>query len=164
MERDTLEWIGRTIRNERLAQMAYRLQRYMGAIREMKDLAEGSCEDRSQDAAFLAMQLMAEHGENIARDVNTAVRQIADAVDGALAEPEAPGEEPEAGGEDKRRICGLLLPALRATRGLSGLAKLDYSADDETVTAVFANGFSKSVNVACDSGTAMIRGILEGLR
>lgn len=65
------------------------------------------------------------------------------------------------GREDKQKICDLLLPALQATRNLFDLVKLTYSAEEEVVIAEFTNGYTKKANVACDSGTAMIRDIVK---
>lgn len=72
-------------------------------------------------------------------------------------------EESIAQMEDKQRICDLLLPALQATRGLNDLKDLVYCQALETVLAVFPNGNVKHVNVAADSGTAMIKDIMRGI-
>ena len=61
--------------------------------------------------------------------------------------------------EDKQKICDLLLPALQATRSLYDLQELEYSEGRELVYAKFPGG-TKVVNVAMDSGTAMIRDII----
>lgn len=58
--------------------------------------------------------------------------------------------------ENKQRILDLLLPALRETRNLHDLVELEYRGDRELVYAKFASGNYKIVNVAMDSGTAMI--------
>lgn len=63
--------------------------------------------------------------------------------------------------ENKQHICELLLPALQATRNLHDLKTLTYSEDEEIVIATFDSGWTKKVNVACDSGIAMIRDILK---
>lgn len=63
--------------------------------------------------------------------------------------------------EDKQKICDLLLPALQETRKLQDLEKLSYNEDNETVVATFWYGRKKIVNVHMDSGTAMIRDIVE---
>lgn len=63
--------------------------------------------------------------------------------------------------EDKQNILNLLLPALQATRNLNDLTSLDYIADKEMVIAVFANGSKKFAGVAADSGTAMIKDIIN---
>lgn len=58
--------------------------------------------------------------------------------------------------ENKQRILDLLLPALQETRNLHDLVELEYRADRELVYAKFTSGNYKIVNVAMDSGTAMI--------
>lgn len=58
--------------------------------------------------------------------------------------------------ENKQRILDLLLPALQETRNLYDLVELEYRADRELVYAKFVSGNYKIVNVAMDSGTAMI--------
>ena len=58
--------------------------------------------------------------------------------------------------ENKQRFLDLLLPALQETRNLHDLVELEYRADCELVYAKFASGNYKIVNVAMDSGTAMI--------
>ena len=65
------------------------------------------------------------------------------------------------GGEDKQEICKALVPVLRMTRNLYDLMDLDYDPEYEVVTATFTTGYSKMANVACDSGTAMIRDIIR---
>ena len=64
--------------------------------------------------------------------------------------------------EDKDKICKLLCKVLQLTRGASDLKSLDFNPDSEIVTAVFEGG-SRTINVACDSGTAMIRDIMNHL-
>ena len=61
--------------------------------------------------------------------------------------------------EDKQKILDLLLPALQATRNLYDLQDLEYSEERDLVYAKFPGG-TKVVNVAMDSGTAMIRDII----
>lgn len=63
--------------------------------------------------------------------------------------------------EDKQKICDLLLPALQATRSLYDLQDLEYSEERDLVYAKFESGYQKVVNVAMDSGTAMIRDIVK---
>lgn len=63
--------------------------------------------------------------------------------------------------EDKQKICDLLLPALQATRNLYDLQELEYSEERDLVYAKFESGYQKVVNVAMDSGTAMIRDIVK---
>ena len=63
--------------------------------------------------------------------------------------------------EDKQKILDLLLPSLQATRNLHDLIGLDYDEESETVIATFNNGYQKRVNVAIDSGTAMICDVIH---
>ena len=65
------------------------------------------------------------------------------------------------GGEDKQEICKALVPVLRMTRNLYDLVDLDYDPELELVTATFDADSTKVANVACDSGTAMIRDIIR---
>lgn len=62
--------------------------------------------------------------------------------------------------EDKQKILDLLLPALKETRNLEDLISLRYDYKTEIVAAEFPNGF-KYANVAMDSGTAMIKDIIN---
>lgn len=64
-------------------------------------------------------------------------------------------------GENKQYICDLLLPALQATRHLEDLIDLEYDSSRDTVTATFAIGSTRLIDVTGDSGTAMIKDILE---
>ena len=64
-------------------------------------------------------------------------------------------------GEDKQKICNLLLKALQETRNLYDLTDLLYDPENEVVIATFESGYAKKANVACDSGTAMIRDIIK---
>lgn len=63
--------------------------------------------------------------------------------------------------EDKQLICDKLLEVLQLTRGLYDVLELQYRPETETVVAGFASGFTKTANVAADSGIAMIRDILR---
>ena len=66
--------------------------------------------------------------------------------------------------EDKQRILDLLLPALQATRDLHDLVSLRYvwcSKSEQYVVGTFDNGYMKQVNVSMDSGTGMIKDIME---
>ena len=64
--------------------------------------------------------------------------------------------------EDKQAICDKLLEALQLTSNLHDLLYLKYLPDKEQVVAHFPGG-NKTVNVAMDSGTAMIRDIIKGI-
>lgn len=61
--------------------------------------------------------------------------------------------------ENKQDILDFLLPALQLTRACEDLCSLEYDEEMEIVTATFANG-SRKINVAMDSGIAMIRDVL----
>ncbi len=65
--------------------------------------------------------------------------------------------------EDMQFICDHLLRTLRCTRGLHDLLALEYDAGTEIVTATFEGGRTRRVNVALDSGTAMIKDIMKAL-
>lgn len=61
--------------------------------------------------------------------------------------------------EDKQLICDKLLEVLKVTMNLHDLMDLKYDPEYELVYAVFPKG-TKQANVACDSGTAMIKDII----
>ena len=65
--------------------------------------------------------------------------------------------------EDKKEITEALLPVLQLTRGFSDLVSLEYDCNEyeEWVTAIFANGHTKIVNVTMDSGTTLISDIIR---
>lgn len=66
--------------------------------------------------------------------------------------------------EDKQRILDLLLPELQATRHLYDLVSLKYvykSTCHQYVEAKFASGYAKLINVSMDSGTGMIKDVME---
>ena len=68
--------------------------------------------------------------------------------------------------EDKQEIMNLLLKTLQATREYSDLVSLEYTKSKglELVVAEFDGGYRKPINVALDSGSAMIRDVLKALR
>ncbi len=63
--------------------------------------------------------------------------------------------------EDKQKICDLLLIALQETRDGSKLSELAYNEETELVTVTYAHGHTIPVNVACDSGCALIRDVMN---
>ena len=65
--------------------------------------------------------------------------------------------------ENKQLICDYLLKTLQNTRNQSDLIQLMYDPDYEIVIAIWDNGALKHINVAMDSGTAMIRDIMRSL-
>ncbi len=64
--------------------------------------------------------------------------------------------------ENKQLICDLLLKALQATDNARDLILLEYDANTEHVIAIFMGG-RRIINVNMDSGTAMIRDIVNHL-
>lgn len=65
--------------------------------------------------------------------------------------------------ENKQLICNLLCETLKATRNQYDLRKLLYNDSEETVTVIWQSGGQKIINVAMDSGTAMIRDIMKNI-
>jgi len=65
--------------------------------------------------------------------------------------------------ESMQLICDRLVRTLRCTRGLHTLMSLRYDKETEIVTATFEGGQAVRINVAADSGTAMIRDIMKAL-
>ncbi len=65
--------------------------------------------------------------------------------------------------EDKQKVCDLLCKTLMATRNHKDLECIDYNKDSETVTLFWQSGTHKTVNVAMDSGTAIIRDIMRNI-
>jgi len=65
--------------------------------------------------------------------------------------------------ENKQDICDKLLETLKSTRALNDLVGLKYDGESEVVEAVFEKGYTCTINVAMDSGIAMIRDILRAL-
>ncbi|MBQ1241449.1 MAG: hypothetical protein IIY21_29470 [Clostridiales bacterium] len=66
--------------------------------------------------------------------------------------------------EDKQLILNKLLDALLETRDQFDLEELVYDAVNEIVTARYMSGGERRINVNMDSGVAMIRDVMEGLR
>ena len=64
--------------------------------------------------------------------------------------------------EDKQAICTALCKALQLTRSGSDISAIRYNAEGEYVTVYYTTGHI-NINVALDSGMAMIRDILKGL-
>lgn len=65
--------------------------------------------------------------------------------------------------ESKQMICRLLATLLSSTRQYHDLYAIVYDTETETAECYFINGGCRKVNVAADSGAAMIRDILRGL-
>ena len=65
--------------------------------------------------------------------------------------------------EDKHLICALLAVTLQTTRDAYDLMSLKFDEDAEIVTVRFTGGGIRKINVAADSGVAMIRDIMKHL-
>lgn len=64
--------------------------------------------------------------------------------------------------ENKTEIYNQLCKVLQLTDNAADLVSLDFDPKTEIVTVVFEGG-SRKINVAMDSGTAMIRDIVNHL-
>lgn len=64
--------------------------------------------------------------------------------------------------EDKQKILNLLCRALQATDNAADLVSLTYLPHEDAVIVRFENDRQR-VNVALDSGTAMIRDVVNNL-
>lgn len=65
--------------------------------------------------------------------------------------------------EDKKEIVMLLKHLLQATRAGSGIDQMELSDNRETIRITFSNKCVKDVNIACDSGIAMIMDVAKAL-
>lgn len=65
--------------------------------------------------------------------------------------------------ENMQEICDRLLWVLEATRGGADVVSLEYVEDSEIVIVLYASGFKKRVNVAYDSGVALIRDVMRNI-
>lgn len=63
--------------------------------------------------------------------------------------------------EDKQAICDALYKTLKLTRAGSDIKALWYDKESETVEIVFKSGLKWPVNVNADSGSAMIRDVMN---
>lgn len=68
--------------------------------------------------------------------------------------------------EDKQTICDHLCKTLRATNYGKDIVILTYAALSETeerVIVTYKSGYSKEINVSCDSGYALITDVLKNV-
>ena len=65
--------------------------------------------------------------------------------------------------ENKQAILDKLVEALKLTRQHYDMVGMTYHPESEMVTVAWSEG-GTSVNVACDSGIAMIRDILRAIK
>lgn len=63
--------------------------------------------------------------------------------------------------ENKHDIVEKLQTTLQATRYFNDLISLEYDDENETVTAVFVDGYTKRANVAADSGISIINDVIR---
>ena len=88
-EREALERICEIIRRENPAGAAHRIESYMDAIKEMKDVAVEADDDTRRGAALMAVEHFTGHGREFAKDVSTVIYGIAYEAEEGLAVPEA---------------------------------------------------------------------------
>lgn len=65
--------------------------------------------------------------------------------------------------ENKREIVIRLGILLKATRAGEDIERLALSEDENFVTIIWENGYRKNVCVEADSGTALIRDVLDAI-
>lgn len=65
--------------------------------------------------------------------------------------------------ENKKEILIRLKVLLKATRAGDDIKKLVLSEDENFVTIIWENGYKKDVCVEADSGTALIRDMLDAI-
>lgn len=65
--------------------------------------------------------------------------------------------------ENKQMICRMLATLLSSTRQYHDLYAIVYNEETETAECRFVGGGTRKINVAADSGAAMIRDILRAL-
>lgn len=65
--------------------------------------------------------------------------------------------------ENKVQICAQLTETLKLTRQFNDLEGIDLEDNEETAVVRWKGGFESRVNIACDSGSAMIRDILKAI-
>ena len=62
--------------------------------------------------------------------------------------------------EDKQAICTALCAALQLTRAGRAIEYIEYDREKETATVHYSDRLPVEVNVACDSGRAIIYDII----
>lgn len=65
--------------------------------------------------------------------------------------------------ENKFKICEELLKAVQLTRAGEDISGIHYDGEQEIVMIIYNNGYAKPVNVACDSGIALMRDVLKSI-
>ena len=64
-------------------------------------------------------------------------------------------------GYTKRELVQRILLTVRITRAGENIQTMLLSEDEETVTIFYKGGGSRTVSVACDSGIALMRDVLN---
>ena len=65
--------------------------------------------------------------------------------------------------ENKQAICDALAETLKLTRNCKDIIRIEYNPNTECALICFKNADPIPANVACDSGTALIRDIMRRL-
>lgn len=65
--------------------------------------------------------------------------------------------------ESKRMIIAYLLRLLQVTNAGEPIEAIELSDNQETATIIYRNGYKKPVDIACDSGIAMIKDIARAI-
>lgn len=65
--------------------------------------------------------------------------------------------------ENKQEICDKLLETLQATDNARDAVNITYLSSSGVVVVEYASGVRRKINVAADSGTAMIGNIMNHL-
>ena len=161
-EREALERICEIIRQENPAGAAHRIEGYMDAIKEMKDVAVEADGNTRRGAALMAVEHFTGHGREFAKDVSTVIYGIAYEAEEGLAVPEDKHTNISEH-EEKQKILDLLLPAVQATRAGADVKSLVIGNLHRSVDIYFRTGAVKPVNVEADSGIAMIIDVCRAL-
>lgn len=65
--------------------------------------------------------------------------------------------------ENKRLIVNYLLRCLQLTRAGEDIERIELDKSEQTALIVYRNGYRRPVNIACDSGIAIIRDITKAI-
>lgn len=63
--------------------------------------------------------------------------------------------------ENKQKLCNMLCRLFRATRAGSDVVDISYDEKAELVTVLFDSGGKRIINVAMDSGIALIKDVVN---
>lgn len=138
-----------------------RLEDLIAIAESVSHMAFLAYSDREREAALMAVRCMAEKAEAYLEAVHADAEEIREAVNEAVAMPEAVEMPCEPERYIRQDILDALLPAIRLTRAGNGVKNLTLKGD-ELVEITFDTG-SKLVSIAGDSGIAMIRDVCRAL-